>query len=259
MREPRQRPAGDVDYSVHGEHYSSHRRADPAIAAQVHEALGDARKILNVGAGAGSYEPSDREVVAVEPSAAMRARRPAHLTPAIDAVAEDLPFDDDAFDASMALATVHQWTDLGRGLAEMRRVTRGPVVVMAFDPSSTDGYWLAQYAPELMDVIRRRDPPLAAIREALGGTSEVRRVAIPRDCQDGFSDAYYARPEAFLDPSVRRAQSSWAFLAPGVEEAIVERLREALASGEWDRSHGFLRALERWDDSSLRLVIARRE
>src|SRR5262249_6451654 len=134
--------AGDVNYAAIGGTYSTYRRPDPRIAAMIVAALGDARSVLNVGAGAGSYEPLDRSVTAVEPSASMRARRPAHLAKAIDAVAEALPFPDAHFDAAMALYTVHQWPDVARGLAELRRVTRGPIVVMCGDGQTLKSFWL---------------------------------------------------------------------------------------------------------------------
>lgn len=250
-------PAGDVDYSRHGAGYARQRRTDPRIASLIWSALGDARTVLNVGAGAGSYEPADRHVIAVEPSATMRAQRPSHLAPAIDAVAERLPLDDDSVDASMALVTVHQWSDLRAGLREMRRVTRGPVVVMAFDPDALADFWLAEYGPELIAAEARRDPPLATIREALGGTTTVETVRIPSDCVDGFNEAFYARPEAFLDPAVRRSQSGWTFLAASVEERIVASLGADLESGAWDARHGKWRS-EPWFDGSLRLIVSRR-
>jgi SAM-dependent methyltransferase len=251
-------PAGDVDYQRHGVGYALRRRTDPSIAAVIWKALGTARTVLNVGAGAGSYEPTDRHVLAVEPSAAMRAQRPAHLLPAIDAVAERLPLDDESVDASMALVTVHQWADLRRGLRELRRVTRGPVVVLAFDPDALDAFWLAEYAPELMAALRRRDPPLATIREGLGGATTVERVPIVRDCLDGFTEAFHARPESYLDPAVRRSQSSWAFLDEGCEERIVARLREDLESGAWDARFGTWRAQPQYE-GSLRLIVSRRD
>ncbi|HEV7711595.1 MAG TPA: class I SAM-dependent methyltransferase, partial [Asanoa sp.] len=140
---------GDFDYETNGHGYAVQRRPDPRIAALIHTALGDARTLLNVGAGAGSYEPADRYVVAVEPSARMRAQRPATAVPALDATAEQLPFDDDSFDAVLAGVTVHQWADTARGLAELRRVARGPVLVLTFDGAALDRLWLAGYAPEL--------------------------------------------------------------------------------------------------------------
>ena len=194
-----QHPAGDVDYGRHGQSYARIRRTDPRIAAWVHRALGDARTVLNVGAGAGSYEPEDRHVLAIEPSETMRAQRPKHLAPAIHGVAEQLPLDNQSVDASMALVTVHQWRDLELGLRELRRVTRGPIVVLTFDGEALDRYWLAHYAPELMAVERRRYPTMKAIAEGVGGATEVQVISIPIDCVDGFTEAYYARPEFFLD------------------------------------------------------------
>src|SRR5690349_10208953 len=151
--------SGDFDYERFGGGYSAQRRTDPRVASHVWAALGDAETVLNVGAGAGSYEPEDRYVVAVEPSAAMRAQRPPGR-PAVDAAAEALPFDDDSFDAAMAMITVHQWRDLERGLAELRRVARGPVVILTFDPDALLDFWLADYVPELLEAERPRMPPL---------------------------------------------------------------------------------------------------
>jgi SAM-dependent methyltransferase len=247
-------PAGDVDYEAHGAGYAVQRRTDPRIAALVHEALGDARTVLNVGAGAGSYEPADRHVVAVEPSAAMRAQRSPDRVPAVAAAAEALPFDDDAFDAAMATVTVHQWSDLRRGLAELRRVARGPVVILTFDGDALDRFWLAEYAPELIAAERRRYPPLSLLTEALGPGATVRSVPVPIDCADGFTEAYYARPERFLDDAVRRAQSAWSFVAPAAQARAVARLRDDLASGAWDARHGALRTTPSFD-GSLRLVV----
>jgi SAM-dependent methyltransferase len=150
--------AGDFDYDTLGAGYTGVRRPDPQIAAQIHAALGGARTVLNVGAGAGSYEPTDRHVVPVEPSATMRAQRPAHLAPALNAVAGALPFDDDSFHAAMAVLTVHHWPDADAGLRELRRVTSGPVVILTFDGSALEDFWLNDYAPELIAAERRRYP-----------------------------------------------------------------------------------------------------
>jgi SAM-dependent methyltransferase len=245
---------GDFDYDAHGEGYATQRRADPRIAAIVHDALGDAHTVLNVGAGAGSYEPATRHVVAVEPSAAMRAQRRPELAPAIAGSAESLPFDDDAFDAAMATVTVHQWSDLARGLAEMRRVTRGPVVILTFDADALDRFWLAEYTAELIDAERKRYPPIAELAAALSSDSTVRSVPVPADCTDGFTEAYFARPERFLDDRVRRSQSAWAFVEPDAERRAVDRLRADLASGAWDARHRALRTQAELD-GSLRLVV----
>jgi SAM-dependent methyltransferase len=212
--------------------------------------------VLNVGAGAGSYEPSDRYVLAVEPSAVMRSQRPRSLAPAIDAVAQDLPFDDGSIDAAMAMITIHQWPDAARGLREMRRVTRGPVVVMTFDGDALDRFWLAGYSPELMDAERRRYPPIAEITATLGGPAEVSVVPVPADCTDGFTEAYYARPEMFLDPAARGAQSAWGFVSAAQQEEAVARLRADLDSGAWEQRYGHWRE-EPVFEGSLRLVVSR--
>jgi SAM-dependent methyltransferase len=247
--------AGDFDYDSGGLGYSAVRRTDPRIAAHVHKALGDAETIINVGAGAGSYEPRDREVTAIEPSAAMRAQRPGTSAPAVDAVAEALPFPTASFDAAMATVTVHQWRDLDQGLREMRRVSRGPVVVLTFDGDALERFWLADYAPDLIAEERRRYPPIDRICDVLGGRSEVVEIAIPVDCVDGFGEAFYARPERFLDPAVRHAQSGWAFVSPEATARAVSRLHEDLESGEWDRKYGMLRVQQEYQ-GSLRLVVA---
>ncbi len=231
-------PAGDFDYEAGGAGYATLRRTDPRIAALVHAALGDAETVLNVGAGAGSYEPEGRYVVAVEPSAQMRAQR---RTPAVIGVAEELPFDDDSFDAAMATITIHQWPYLESGLSELRRVARGPVVILTFDGAAMRDFWLDEYIPELFAAESARDPGLARVTSILGGRATITPVPIPIDCVDGFIEAYYARPEALLDPSVRAAQSAWAFADPVAVERGLERLRAALESGEWDARHGHLR------------------
>ena len=246
-------PAGDFDYEAHGEGYTNRRRTDPRIAAQVHAALGDARTVLNVGAGAGSYEPLDRHVIAIEPSAAMRAQRPAHLVPAIHGVAEDLPLDEQSVDAAMAMVTIHQWRDLDRGLAELSRVTRGPIVILTFDGEALDRFWLADYAPELIAAERGRYPSMQALATGLGGAS-IEPLLIPHDCVDGFTEAFYARPERMLEPAVRRAQSAWGFVADGVEAHFEAALTGELASGAWDERYGHWRKAPTFE-GSLRLVV----
>ncbi|MBL7802653.1 MAG: class I SAM-dependent methyltransferase [Saprospiraceae bacterium] len=230
------------DYDRLGHSYAGYRQTDPHIAAFVNRALGGAQTILNVGAGAGSYEPSDRYIVAVEPSSVMRAQRIAKgKVPAINAKAELLPFDDNTFDAAMAMLTVHHWPNLEKGLREVRRVTRGQIVIMTYDPAALDVFWNVRYFPELIDVERARYPAIDRIQQALGGSGEVVPVSIPLQCVDGFQEAFYGRPEAFLHREVRKAQSAWGFLAPGLEDELVERLSEALLSGAWDREFGHYR------------------
>lgn len=246
--------AGDVDYAALGQHYSHIRRTDPCIAAWVHRALGDARTVLNVGAGSGSYEPHDRYVLAVEPSQAMRAQRPKDSAPAINAVAEELPLDDQSVDAAMAIITVHQWRDLDKGLQELKRVSRGPVIILTFDGEALDRYWLAHYAPELISVERPRYPEIQKIADMLGKETQVHTVPIPIDCQDGFTEAYYARPEAFLDVSVRRSQSAWSFVTQEDQSRFVSELQRDLESGVWDGRFGEWRK-KPYFEGSLRLLI----
>jgi SAM-dependent methyltransferase len=246
--------APQVDYEQHGRTYARHRRADPRIAARIHTALGDARTVLNVGAGTGSYEPSDRWVLAVEPSATMRAQRPAEAAPAIAASAEALPLDDDAVDAAMACVTIHHWDPSLAGLAELRRVARGPVVVFTFELDALPE-WQHHYLAEGLEIELPRFPAIDAVAAALGGRTRVERIATPGDCVDGFFEAFWRRPEALLDPEVRGAQSMWALLDAGVEERIVAQLAAALESGAWDAEHGHLREQDSFD-GALRLVIS---
>jgi len=248
---------GSVDYDEHGRHYTRGRRADPRIEAYIHAALGDAETVVDVGAGTGSYEPRDREVVAVEPSATMRAQRPPSAAPAIDAYAEALPFEDDSFDAAMACVTIHHWESQQQGLAEMRRVARGPVVVFTFDLDRLPA-WQLEYLREGIEIERPRFGSIEAVAEALGGRTRVEEIPTPADCQDGFFQAFWNRPEALLDPAVRASQSFWELLDERVEKRIVARLRADLESGLWDQRHGHLRAKES-TDASLRLVVSEPE
>ncbi|WP_275466205.1 class I SAM-dependent methyltransferase [Streptomyces noursei] len=246
--------AGDVDHGIVGADHASYRRPDERIARFIAEALGDSRTVLNVGAGAGSYESARHTVTAVEPSESMRAQRHARLTRAIDAVAEHLPFADGEFDAAMTLFSVHQWSDVRSGLREMRRVTRGPVVVLTCDPTLVRDFWLYRYAPEVLDTESRRYPPLAELTAALGGTGTVQTVPIPLDCTDGFNEAYYGRPEMLLDPAARQACSAWSFVDDRVREHFDGSLRHDLDSGAWDEEFGHLRGQPTYDGS---LVIVR--
>jgi SAM-dependent methyltransferase len=246
----------DTDYSNLAADYAAVRRPDPRIGAQLVAALGAARTVLNVGAGTGSYEPTDRHVVAVEPAAEMRARRDPGLPPAIDATADALPFDDDTFDAALAVFTIHHWPDLDRGLAEARRVTRGPMVIMTADPEALGDLWLADYAPEFHATERQRYPSLTRIAAALGdGRLEARPLRIPLDCSDGFADAFYGRPEALLDPAVRNAQSAWSFVDDAAQTRFARRLRADLDSGAWDERHGHLRTQPEFE-GSIRILTA---
>lgn len=246
--------AGDANYGRIGTGYSEYRCPDLRISAAILEALGDARTVLNVGAGTGSYEPRDRSVTAVEPSETMREQRPPELPAAVDAVAEALPFEDGSFEASMGTFTVHQWSDLDAGLAEVRRVTKGPVVILTCDPDALDRFWLDEYSPEVISTEARRYPTMSRISSALGARSEVRPVPIPWDCTDRFNEAYYGRPDGLLDPGARLACSAWSFVEDEAVARFERRLRADLESGRWDARYGALRALPEFD-GSLRLVI----
>ena len=246
--------AGDANYGVIGIDYAVYRRPEPRIAAQIARALGDARTVLNVGAGSGSYEPRDREVTAVEPSASMRAQRPAEHSPAIDAVAESLPFRDRSFDAGMGTWTVHQWSDLARGIGELKRVTRGPIVILAADPDCLHDFWLSDYFPEVLDRELTRFPKIETIAGLLGPEARVESVPIPFDCTDGFTEAYYGRPERLLEPGVQGAMSSWTMVDPALVRRLEARLSADLASGAWDARYGSLRTQPTYD-GSLRLIV----
>jgi SAM-dependent methyltransferase len=249
------RTAGDFDYDSGGKGYAVRRRTDPRIAELVHAALGDAHTVVNVGAGAGSYEPADRRLIAVEPSAMMRSQRAAESGPVVDAVAEQLPFGDKSFDAAMAIVTIHQWPDADAGLRELRRVSRGPVVILTFDGDALDRFWLADYTPELIAVERIRYPAIDHICAVLGGQTTVTAVPIPIDCVDGFTEAFYARPEQFLDSAVRQSQSAWGFVSDADEQRTIARLRADLDNGEWDRRYGALRTQPEFI-GSLRLITS---
>jgi SAM-dependent methyltransferase len=233
--------AGDADYGTIGSQYKAYRRPDPRITARIDAALAGARTVLNVGAGTGSYESARFEVTAVEPSATMRAQRPASLPTAIDAVAEHLPFDDEAFDGAMATFSIHQWTDLKAGLSEMRRVARGPVVILTCDPARVRDFWLYEYAPKVLETEARRYPSIEKIVDVLGGRSEVDTVPIPADCLDGFNEAYYARPERLLEPGARQSCSAWSFVEPELAARYAYTLQADLDSGRWDQRHGKFR------------------
>jgi SAM-dependent methyltransferase len=241
-------------YDTIGATYTVTRRTEPRIAARVWAALGDARTVLNVGAGTGSYEPGDRHVVAVEPSALMRAQRHPDAAPCLPGSAENLPFDDQSFDAAMAFSTIHHWQDPIAGLREMRRVARR-VVVFTFDTSDAGQFWLTRdYLPEFAALRACRVlASLAGLARAIG--ARVEAVPVPWDCADGFYEAYWRRPEAYLDENVRRGVSVWATVGPAAEQRAVRSLRADLASGRWADRNRELLDLDA-ADLGARLLIA---
>jgi SAM-dependent methyltransferase len=235
---------GDMSslYDTIGLNYANLRRPDPRIAAQVDAALGDARTVVNVGAGAGSYEPAGRRITAVEPSAEMIRQRRASDATVVRGNAEDLPFEDDSFDAAMAVLTIHHWADQEQGVREMRRVTCGKIVFLTYDPSFR-GFWLADYFPALVTLDEGQMPRLADYETWLG--PDVSCVPIPQDCTDGFLAGYWRRPAAYLDARVRAAMSS--FWALGDVSEGLGTLEADLESGAWERRYSHLLDLETLD------------
>jgi len=239
-----------MDYDRIGRSYSRYRVPDPRIAASIHRALGRSATVVNVGAGTGAYEPTDRRVVAVEPSSIMLAQRPASDVELVQASAESLPFSDSAFEAGMAVLTMHHWANWRQGIAEMRRVAR-TIVILTWDPAD-DGFWLTQeYFPELLTYDRAIFPPLSDLLQALHG-AKVEPVLIPRDCTDGFLGAYWSRPHAYLDAGVRGAISSFGRLSD--IDAGLQRLAADLESGRWHRRQGHLMDRDSLD-LGYRLVV----
>jgi SAM-dependent methyltransferase len=232
-------------YDRIGRRYSATRQTDPRLAAVIWDALGDAETVLNVGAGTGAYEPPDRTVQAVEPSAVMLAQRPANIAPAVQASAESLPFADDSFDAVMAVLTDHHWRDRRQGLRELRRVARRRVVLFNADPAESERFWLTvEYLPEFLDLIPGHYRAAGAWKNALEqslGPVRLTAVSIPHDCGDGFYGAFWRRPAAYLDPSVRDGISVFSALNADDVSRAVHELDADLRSGAWNERHVDLR------------------
>ena len=241
-------------YQSIGNSYSRVRRPDPRIQRLILAALGDAESVVNVGAVTGNYEPEDRPVLAVEPSLAMIAQRKPHSAPAVRAVAEALPIGEQTFDVAMAMLTLHHWGNLSGGLSELRRVARRQVILI-FEPWVSWQFWLVEYFPESLSLpSEQRAPNIEDLRPNLD-IQDIVPVPVPADCIDGFAGAYWCRPEQYLYPSVRAGISSVAQLPLEVAEQRVQRLRQDLASGEWDARHGYLRELTELD-LGYRLLVA---
>jgi SAM-dependent methyltransferase len=251
---------GGASYDNLGRGYAARRATDPRIAAAIEAALGDARSVVNVGAGTGSYEPAGRELTAVEPSAVMIAQRSAGSAPAIQASAEALPLGDDSVDAAMAIFTDHHWRDRAAGMGELRRVARKRVVVMNIDPAWTGRFWLVRdYLRSFVDLVPEpyREPGYwERDLEGLLGEVEVRPIPVSHDCRDGFFQAYWRRPKAYLDETVRNSISVFHVLPNEEIDAAVTQLRTDLDDGTWVlRNAELLAATE--IDLGLRLVVAR--
>lgn len=243
-------------YDTIGRGYAHLRRPDPRIAAPILRALEGTTSVLNVGAGAGSYEPSDRRLSALERSLTMIRQRPGSAAPAVCGSAETLPFGDGAFDATLAILTLHHWPDQPGGLHEMARVARRRAVLLTWDPaffeSSNRSFWLLDYFPESLELDRKIFPTLDAHQEQLG-PCEVWPVSIPHDCSDGFLGAYWRRPAAYLDPLVRSAISTFSKLT---DLSALDRLRQDLDSGAWQERYGHLLTMDALD-LGYRLIVAR--
>jgi SAM-dependent methyltransferase len=237
-------------YDSIGINYAELRKPDPRIAAAIEQALGTAKTVVNVGAGAGSYEPADREVTAVEPSLEMIRKRRSSAAKAVQASADDLPFEDGSFDAAMAILTIHHWPDKAAGLREMRRVTRGPIVLLTFDPAHRP--WLTDYLPQLAALDEANMPRMSDYARWLG-SARISPVPVPQDCTDGFLYAYWRRPAAYLDPRIRSGSSSFWLIKDA--EAGFSKLARDLESGEWQRRYSELLSLEDYD-AGYRLVVS---
>lgn len=245
----------EATYDRIGVGYRDIRRPDPRIAARIEAALRNARTVLNVGAGTGSYEPAAREVTAVEPSGVMIAQRPAGSAPVVQARAEALPFEDKSFDAAMAVITVHHWDDPATGLGEMMRVARERVVVLTFDPAPLRDFWFGEYFPRALDIHTEFMPPIEELAEMLGGAS-VETVPLPHLCTDGFFFALWDRPEMHLYPEVRRGSTVWHVMDATEIEQGLDALRKDLESGRWDERNGHLRNDTPELDLGMRLLVA---
>lgn len=241
-------------YDRIGEGYDATRQPDPRIAVRIRAALGISATAVNIGAGAGSYEPPDIPVIAVEPSLTMIRQRSAASAPVVQAVAEDLPFPDRAFDAALAVLSVHHWEDKKRGLDEMRRVARERAVVMSWDPAVVARFWLLEYFPCIRDFDRPRELSVSAMAELLGGC-DVSVVPIPADCRDGFLGGFWRRPAAYLDPRVRGGISAFSAVPENELSSGLTRLADDLSSGAWHRRYRALLELNELD-VGYRLFIA---
>jgi SAM-dependent methyltransferase len=243
-------------YDTIGHGYARTRREDPRFRALIHAGLGNALTVVNVGAGAGAYEPNDRYVIAIEPSDVMAAQRSPDLAPAIRASAGNIPLRDHSVDAAMAILSIHHWDEeREQGVRELRRVARGPVVILTYDASVCGEMWLmADYLPEVAALDRKIFPNPERIAEWLGGKVRIDNVPIPRDTPDWNLGSFWAHPERVLDPDARAATSGFARMPSSVVDRVVSEISRDLASGRWDERYGRLRRLDALD-VGLRLVV----
>jgi SAM-dependent methyltransferase len=230
-------------YDKIGCNYRSTRSADPRISCAVRSQFGAARTVLNIGAGAGSYEPDDIHVVAVEPSLVMIAQRPSGSAPVIQAVAEQLPFADNSFDLSLGVLTLHHWSNWELGLEEAVRVAGGNVLLLTW-LGFRQHFWLTDYFPQIAELDSTIFPALAEYERILGDLT-VTPVPIPHDCIDGFLYAYWRRPEAYLDPRLRNSISSFSVISN--QESALTQLESDLDSGRWKEKYGEILEMDSYD------------
>jgi SAM-dependent methyltransferase len=263
--------ACDSAYSVHamndidpprydriGTGYAATRREDPRLRERIERALGEARSVVNVGAGAGSYEPEGRHVVAIEPSDVMAAQRPRSRAPAIRASAADLPLRRGSVDAAMAVLTLHHWDDARElGVREMRRVATGPVVIVTIDADVSGAMWLmADYLTEVGALDRQIFPRIEQVADWLGGETRVEILPVARDTPDWTLLSFWAHPERVLDRAAREATSGFARMPRDVVERVVSDVDRDLRNGAWEARNGHLRTLDALD-VGLRMVVSR--
>jgi SAM-dependent methyltransferase len=243
-------------YERIGHGYARLRREDPRIAARINAALKGARTVVNVGAGAGSYEPRDRHVIAIEPSDVMAAQRPPDVPPAIRATAGQLPLRDHSVDAAMAILTIHHWdAEREAGVRELRRVATGAVAILTYVPEVSNEMWLVKdYLPEVGELDSQIFPDTRQLAGWLGGAVRVETLPVHRDSPDWMFGSFWAHPERVLDRDARNATSGFARTPEATVDRVVQALEGDLSSGEWDRRHGRLRDLDELD-VGLRLVV----
>ena len=247
----------DTIYNTIGVDYAETRKPDPRLAALIHASLKGLESILNVGAGAGSYEPADKSLVALEPSSIMISQRPAGAAPCVGGEVENLPFADNSFDAAMALLTLHHWRDIWQGLSELKRVVRKRIVIHThnWDTAVMGGFWLTNdYIPEIIDRDARRFPKIEDIAAEFRSVRVI-KVLIPHDCSDGFLCAYWRRPEAYLDDQVRKGISSFQQISQPVVAEGLAKLKADLESGRWAERYAELLDKEEID-LGYRLIVA---
>lgn len=239
-----------VDYDYLAKHYKSFRKSDPRIAERIQFHLQGAQRILNVGAGIGSYEPGNYEVIALEPSHEMISKRINSKTTLIQGFAEDMPFNDNHFDCSMAILTLHHWSDIILGLKEMMRVTKDKIVLLTWI-GYENNFWLVDYIPEIVRMDENLFPTLEELHEILGDIF-VETIKIPHDCTDGFMCAYWRRPEMYLNPSARKAISTFSRISEHQEG--LNKLDDDIKSGSWTKKYKHLLEKESLD-LGYRLIV----